>query len=326
MQRIIETVSEKGVLSLNRQKCAVIGCGFVGASIAFSLTESGMFSEMVLIDVNRDKAEGEAMDLSHGLPFASPMKIYAGDYSELKDCFLIIITAGTSQREGETRLDLVHRNVEIFKSIIPQITAVNSEAVILVVSNPVDILTYVTLKLSGFPPNRVIGSGTVLDTARLKYLLGERLGVDSRSVHAFIIGEHGDSELAVWSGANVSGIDIEDFCTISGNSNFGMIYNLYEDVKNSAYEVIAKKGATYYAIAMTVRRIAKAIIRNEHSVMPVSCYTDGHYGVSDVCIGIPAIVGENGIEKVLDIPLSKEENEQLLQSVSTLKNVLSDIL
>lgn len=326
MQRIIETVSEKGVLSLNRQKCAVIGCGFVGASIAFSLTESGMFSEMVLIDVNRDKAEGEAMDLSHGLPFASPMKIYAGDYSELKDCFLIIITAGTSQHEGETRLDLVHRNVEIFKSIIPQITAVNSEAVILVVSNPVDILTYVTLKLSGFPPNRVIGSGTVLDTARLKYLLGERLGVDSRSVHAFIIGEHGDSELAVWSGANVSGIDIEDFCTISGNSNCGMIYNLYEDVKNSAYEVIAKKGATYYAIAMTVRRIAKAIIRNEHSVMPVSCYTDGHYGVSDVCIGIPAIVGENGIEKVLDIPLSKEENEQLLQSVSTLKNVLSDIL
>lgn len=311
---------------MNRQKCAVIGCGFVGASIAFSLTESGMFSEMVLIDVNRDKAEGEAMDLSHGLPFASPMKIYAGDYSELKDCFLIIITAGTSQREGETRLNLVHRNVEIFKSIIPQITAVNSEAVILVVSNPVDILTYVTLKLSGFPPNRVIGSGTVLDTARLKYLLGERLGVDSRSVHAFIIGEHGDSELAVWSGANVSGIDIEDFCTISGNSNCGMIHNLYEDVKNSAYEVIAKKGATYYAIAMTVRRIAKAIIRNEHSVMPVSCYTDGHYGVSDVCIGIPAIVGENGIEKVLDIPLSKEENEQLLQSVSTLKNVLSDIL
>lgn len=311
---------------MNRQKCAVIGCGFVGASIAFSLTESGMFSEMVLIDVNRDKAEGEAMDLSHGLPFASPMKIYAGDYSKLKDCFLIIITAGTSQREGETRLDLVHRNVKIFKSIIPQITAVNSEAVILVVSNPVDILTYVTLKLSGFPPNRVIGSGTVLDTARLKYLLGERLGVDSRSVHAFIIGEHGDSELAVWSGANVSGIDIEDFCTISGNNNCGMIYNLYEDVKNSAYEVIAKKGATYYAIAMTVRRIAKVIIRNEHSVMPVSCYTDGHYGVSDVCIGIPAIVGENGIEKVLDIPLSKEENEQLLQSVSTLKNVLSDIL
>lgn len=311
---------------MNRQKCAVIGCGFVGASIAFSLTESGMFSEMVLIDVNRNKAEGEAMDLSHGLPFASPMKIYAGDYNELKDCFLIIITAGTSQREGETRLDLVHRNVEIFKSIIPQITAVNNEAVILVVSNPVDILTYVTLKISGFPPNRVIGSGTVLDTARLKYLLGERLGVDSRSVHAFIIGEHGDSELAVWSGANVSGIDIEDFCTISGNNNCGMIYNIYEDVKNSAYEVIAKKGATYYAIAMTVRRIVKAIIRNEHSVMPVSCYTDGHYGINDVCIGIPAIVGENGIEKVLDIPLSKEENEQLLLSVDTLKNVLSEIL
>lgn len=311
---------------MNRQKCAVIGCGFVGASIAFSLTESGMFSEMVLIDVNRNKAEGEAMDLSHGLPFASPMKIYAGDYNELKDCFLIIITAGTSQREGETRLDLVHRNVEIFKSIIPQITAVNNEAVILVVSNPVDILTYVTLKISGFPPNRVIGSGTVLDTARLKYLLGERLGVDSRSVHAFIIGEHGDSELAVWSGANVSGIDIEDFCTISGNNNCGMIYNIYEDVKNSAYEVIAKKGATYYAIAMTVRRIVKAIIRNEHSVMPVSCYTDGHYGINDVCIGIPAIVGENGIEKVLDIPLSKEEKEQLLLSVDTLKNVLSEIL
>lgn len=184
---------------MNKQKCAIIGCGFVGASIAFALMNSGLFSEMVLIDANRDKAEGEAMDLSHGISFVSPMKIYAGDYSDIRDCYMIIITAGAGQKPNETRLDLVHKNVAIFKSIIPEIVKVNKECILLIVSNPVDILTYTAIKLSGFPANRVIGSGTVLDTARLKYLLGRHLGVDGRSVHAFIIGEHGDSELAVWS-------------------------------------------------------------------------------------------------------------------------------
>lgn len=297
----------------------------MGATIAFALTQKSLFSELVLIDANNAKAEGEAMDLSHGLPFAHPMKVYAGDYSDISDCYLIIITAGTAQRPNETRLDMVHKNVEIFKSIIPQITKYNKEAIILVVSNPVDILTYCTIKLSGFPPERVLGSGTVLDTARLKYHLGQTLCVDSRSVHAFIIGEHGDSELAVWSSANVSGIDLEDFHGLCASCRDVSFNDIYREVRDSAYEVIERKGATYYGIAMAVTKIVLAIIRDEHSVLPVSGYINGHYGLDDVCIGVPSIVGSGGIEKVLDIPLDKEEKENLLKSVETLKGVIAEL-
>lgn len=310
---------------MNKQKCAIIGCGFVGATIAFALTQKSLFSELVLIDSNHAKAEGEAMDLSHGLPFAHPMKVYAGDYKDIADCYLIIITAGTAQRPNETCLDMVHKNVEIFKSIIPNITKYNNSAILLVVSNPVDILTYCTIKLSGFPAGRVLGSGTVLDTARLKYHLGQQLCVDSRSIHAFIIGEHGDSELAVWSSANVSGIDLEDFHGLCSSCREVSFNQTYENVRDSAYEVIERKGATYYGIAMAVTKIVLAIIRDEHSVLPVSGYVDGHYGLSDLCIGVPSIVGSNGIEKVLDIPLNEEENERLINSVKTLKKVISEL-
>lgn len=310
---------------MNKQKCTIIGCGFVGATIAFALTQKSLFSELVLIDSNHAKAEGEAMDLSHGLPFAHPMKVYAGDYKDIADCYLIIITAGTAQRPNETRLDMVHKNVEIFKSIIPNITKYNNSAILLVVSNPVDILTYCTIKLSGFPAGRVLGSGTVLDTARLKYHLGQQLCVDSRSIHAFIIGEHGDSELAVWSSANVSGIDLEDFHGLCSSCREVSFNQTYENVRDSAYEVIERKGATYYGIAMAVTKIVLAIIRDEHSVLPVSGYVDGHYGLSDLCIGVPSIVGSNGIEKVLDIPLNEEENERLINSVKTLKKVISEL-
>ena len=310
---------------MNKQKCAIIGCGFVGATIAFALTQKSLFSELVLIDSNHAKAEGEAMDLSHGLPFAHPMKVYAGDYKDIADCYLIIITAGTAQRPNETRLDMVHKNVEIFKSIIPNITKYNNSAILLVVSNPVDILTYCTIKLSGFPAGRVLGSGTVLDTARLKYHLGQQLCVDSRSIHAFIIGEHGDSELAVWSSANVSGIDLEDFHGLCSSCREVSFNQTYENVRDSAYEVIERKGATYYGIAMAVTKIVLAIIRDEHSVLPVSGYVDGHYGLSDLCIGVPSIVGSNGIEKVLDIPLNEEENERLINSVKTLKKVIPEL-
>ena len=310
---------------MNKQKCAIIGCGFVGATIAFALTQKSLFSELVLIDSNHAKAEGEAMDLSHGLPFAHPMKVYAGDYKDIADCYLIIITAGTAQRPNETRLDMVHKNVEIFKSIIPNITKYNNSAILLVVSNPVDILTYCTIKLSGFPAGRVLGSGTVLDTARLKYHLGQQLCVDSRSIHAFIIGEHGDSELAVWSSANVSGIDLEEFHGLCSSCREVSFNQTYENVRDSAYEVIERKGATYYGIAMAVTKIVLAIIRDEHSVLPVSGYVDGHYGLSDLCIGVPSIVGSNGIEKVLDIPLNEEENERLINSVKTLKKVISEL-
>ena len=293
---------------------------------SFSLMQSGLFSELVLIDANQQKAEGEATDLSHGLPFGRPMKIYAGTYDDLADCYLIIITAGAAQKPDETRIDLVNKNVKIFKSIIPEIVKRNTEGILLVVSNPVDILTYVTLKLSGFPTNRVIGSGTVLDTARLKYLLGEHLQVDSRSIHAFIIGEHGDSELAVWSSANVSGVDLNHFCELRGHYNhMEAMERIYTDVRDSAYEIIEKKGATYYGIAMAVRRICESIIRNEHSILPISSLICGHYGLEDVCMGVPTVVGRNGAETVLDIPLNGLEQRKLMASADALRKVLDGI-
>ena len=311
---------------VNIRKCAIIGCGFVGSSSAFSLMQSGLFSELVLIDANQAKAEGEAMDLSHGLPFARPMEIYAGSYDDLTDCGLIIITAGANQKPNETRMDLVNKNVGIFKSILPEIKKRNCEGILLIVSNPVDILTYAALKISGFPPNRVIGSGTVLDTSRLKYLLGQHLNVDSRSIHAFIIGEHGDSELAVWSSANVSGIDLDHYCELCGHYNhLDSMNQLYEGVRDSAYEIIEKKGATYYGIAMAVRRISECIVRNEHSILPVSSLIEGHYGIDGLCMGVPTIVGSHGVEKVLDIPLSPEEQQKLLASAETLKGVISTL-
>lgn len=311
---------------VNIRKCAIVGCGFVGSSIAFSLVESGLFSELVLIDASQDKAEGEAMDLSHGLPFARPMDIYAGGYNHLSDCGLVIVTAGANQKPNETRMDLVHKNVSIFKTIIPQIKDSGFEGILLIVSNPVDILTYVALKLSGFPENRVIGSGTVLDTARLKYLLGEHLDVDSRMVHAFIIGEHGDSELAVWSSANVSGIELNHYCEMCGHfKHMENMDKLYEDVRDSAYTIIKKKGATYYGIAMAVRRIAECIMRDEHSILPVSSLIQGHYGLNGICMGVPTIVGSSGVEKILDIHLSDEEKEKLAESADALEKVLRQI-
>ena len=307
---------------VNIQKAAVIGCGFVGSSTACDMMHTGVFSVLVLIVVNQDKAKGEAMDLSHGLPFARPMKIYAGDYSDLRECALIVITAGAAQKPDETRLDLVHKNVGIFRSIIPEIVKYNKEAVLLVVSNPVDILTYAAQKLSGLPSRQVLGSGTVLDTARLKYLVGEHLGVDSRSVHAFIIGEHGDSELAVWSGANVSGVDLDHFCELCGHTRHREnMERIYTDVRDSAYEIIEKKGATYYGIAAAVARIAQCIVRDEHSVLPVSTNLHGLYGVGDLCMSVPTVVGRRGAEKVLEIEMNDEERAEFRRSAATLEEV-----
>lgn len=247
---------------INNRKAAIIGCGFVGSASAFCLMQSGLFSELVLLDANRDKAEGEALDVAHGIPFARPMKIYAGDYDDIADAAIIIVTAGANQKPGETRLDLVQKNVGIFRSIIPEIAKRNFAGILLIVSNPVDILTYTAMKLSGLPEHRVIGSGTVLDTARFKYQLGEHLQVDPRSIHAFIIGEHGDSEIAAWSSANVSGIPIHDICEMRGFYNHeDAMKEIAETVKNSAYEIIAKKKATYYGIAMSVRRICEALVQ-----------------------------------------------------------------
>ena len=311
---------------INNRKAAIIGCGFVGSASAFSLMQSGLFSELVLIDANREKAEGEALDIAHGIPFARQMKIYAGDYDDIMDSAVIIVTAGANQKPEETRLDLVHKNVEIFKSIIPEIAKRDYQGILLIVANPVDILTYTALKLSGMPENRVIGSGTVLDTARLKYRLGEHLCVDSRSVHAFIIGEHGDSEIAVFSSANVSGIPLNRFCEMRGHfAHDESTRRIAEEVKDSAYEIIAKKHATYYGIAMSVKRICEAIVRDEKSILPVSSMMCGEHGISDVVLSMPSIVGKDGIETQVPISLSEEEENRLRESADTLKKVIGQL-
>ncbi len=311
---------------VDTRKAAMIGCGFVGSASAFALMQSGLFSELVLIDANHDKAEGEAMDIAHGLPFAGQMKIYAGDYDDIVDAAVIIVTAGAAQKPGETRLDLVNKNVNIFKSIIPEIAKRNYKGILLIVANPVDILTYTAVKLSGLPENRVIGSGTVLDTARLKYALGEHLEVDSRSVHSFIIGEHGDSEIVAWSSTNVSGIPVNDFCELRGHFNHEeAMRRIADDVKNSAYDIIEKKGATYYGIAMSVKRICECIMRDEKSILPISSMMHGEYGISDICLSMPTVVGREGVETRVPIQLNEQEESALSASAEQLSKVAAQL-
>lgn len=312
---------------MNIKKVGIIGVGQVGASIAFALMEKGIFNEIVLIDNNKEKAIGEAMDLSHGILYASSLsKIYAGEYKDLKDAALIIITAGAAQKEGETRLDLVKKNSAIMRSVINNIKPIGIEGIILVVANPVDILTHVAYKCSGLPINRVIGSGTVLDTARLKYMISEHLQVDSRNVHAVMIGEHGDSELPVWSGANISGVPLNEFCELRGHHNHeeGMA-KLYNSVRNAAYEIIKRKGSTYYGIAMAVTKIARCIVNDEKSMLPISVELNGTYNLKDVALSIPTILGKDGVELILELPLSNVEKDNLAKSASTLKKIIDEL-
>lgn len=308
----------------NVRKVAMIGCGFVGAACSFAIMQSGLFSEMVLIDADKNKAEGEALDISHGVPFAKPIKIYAGDYDNIKDASLIIVSAGANQKPGETRLDLVKKNISIFKSIIPEIKKRDFNGILLIVANPVDILTTAAQKLSGLPENKVIGSGTVLDTARLKYELGNHLNVDSRSIHAFIIGEHGDSEIAAWSSANVSGIPLNKFCEMRGHFNHAeAMKKIAQNVKNSAYEIIEKKRATYYGVAMAVKRICEAIIRDEKSILPISSLMRGDFGIEGISLSMPAIIGKDGVECLVPIQLNEEEISKLQKSAKTLQDILA---
>ena len=314
-------------MKVNSRKVAVIGCGFVGSSSAFALMQSGLFSEMVLIDADTKRAEGEAMDISHGISFARPMQIYAGNYDDITDAAIIVITAGANQKPDETRLDLIKKNAAIMKSIVGEIKKRDFGGILLIVSNPVDILTLIALKESGYPSNRVIGSGTVLDTGRFKYLLGEHLDVDSRSVHAFIIGEHGDSELAAWSNARIGGLKVNDFCELRGHFNHEQsMKKIFENVRNSAYEIIERKHATYYGIAMAVKRICEAIVRNEKSILPVSSLMTGEYGLNDVVLSIPAVVDETGVQKVIPIELNDEECTKLKDSANILKDIAKDYI
>ena len=313
-------------MKIDPRKAAIVGCGQVGASIAFRFLQQGLFSRLVLLDANRDKAEGEAMDLRDGLPYGAAMEITAGGYDDLADCALVVITAGANQKPGETRLDLIGKNTEILRSVLREITARQFGGILLVVSNPVDVLTYAAWKLSGYPRERVIGSGTVLDTGRLKQLLGAELRVDSRNIHAFIIGEHGDSELAVWSEANVSGLALEDFCRIRGQ-DLGREdrERLYREVRDSAYEIIRRKGATYYGIAMAVGRIAACIVKDERAVLPVSVALNGQYGMEGLALSLPSIVGREGVQEILEIPLSREEQAELEASAEQMREAIGTL-
>lgn len=308
---------------VNVRKAGVIGSGFVGAASAFAMMQSGLFSEIVLLDADRERAEGEAMDISHGVSFASPMKIYAGEYDDLKDASIIVITAGANQKPDETRLDLVHKNAEIMKAIVTEIKKREYQGILLIVSNPVDIMTHVAQHVSGFSENRVFGTGTVLDSARLRYRLGEHLGVDSRSVHAFIIGEHGDSEIAAWSSANVSGVPLHAMCEMRGHFNHeDNTEEIEEAVRRSAYEIIARKKATYYGIAMVVKRICQAVVRDEKSIFPVSSAIHGEYGLGEVVLSMPVIVGAGGVECHIPISLNEREIKRLCHSADTLREII----
>ena len=311
---------------INRRKAVIVGTGFVGASAAYALMLKSVFSELVLIDANMARAEGEAMDISHGLPYAHPMDIHAGTYEECADAYVIIITAGAAQKPGETRLDLIKKNAAIMRSIIGEIKKTDFEGILLIVANPVDVLTHVALMESGYPSHRVIGSGTVLDTARFKYELSRHLNVDARNVHGVIIGEHGDSELPVWSITNIAGIPINDFCAIRGYTNhYEGMKEIYESVRDSAYHIIERKGATYYGVATAIARICEVIVKDEHTMLPVSVELHGTYGLSGLALSIPSIVGKDGIEETLELTLNYEEKSKLLASAKTLKGIIDTL-
>lgn len=309
-------------------KIAVVGAGNVGSTIAYTLMMSGLVSEIVLLDINKDKAEGDAMDMNHGVSFVSPVRIIAGDYSDIKGSDMVIITAGANQREGEKRTDLLKRNADIFKDIIGNILRYcHDDTILMVVTNPVDILTYITYRMSGFSKHHVIGSGTVLDTSRLKYLIGENANIDTRNVHTYIIGEHGDSEVAAWSVTNVAGMSVEDYCAASCGCNSNNICKeeFYNKTKNAAYEIINKKGSTYYAIALAVKRIAECIIGDENSILTVSSMLEGEYGISDICLSVPTVVGSGGAERIVNIDFSDEEISGLRSSADTMKALAKEI-
>jgi L-lactate dehydrogenase len=307
-------------------KVAIVGAGFVGTTFAYSLIIRGLVSQIAIIDIDKERAEGEVMDLNHSLPFAYPVKIWSGDYSSCKGADIIVIAVDKGQKIEQSRLELAKGNFEIMKQIVPEITRYNQEGVLLIVSNPLDVMTYAALKLSGFPKNRVIGSGTILDTARLRYLLGEYLSIDSRNVHAYIIGEHGDSEVPIWSLANVAGMHIKDYCPICKVPyDLQRLNELFLKVKNAGYEIIRRKGRTYYAVASGMTKIVESIIRDENSVLTVSCYLQDYQGVSNICLSVPAIVNRQGIREIIELPLAEKEKAQFQASADTVKNVVNSL-
>ena len=310
---------------MENRKVVIIGDGAVGSSIAFALTIVSLVGEIVIIDINKAKAEGDALDLNHGMSLTSPKKIYAGEYKDVKDARIIILACGVGQREGETRLQLLERNKRVFDSVIDSMKPyLSKEAIVLVVSNPVDILAHYVYQKLDLPAPQVIGSGTVLDTARLKYLLSQDTGIDPRNIHAYVIGEHGDSEIAAFSVTSIAGLPVTKFCDKCGKckkKRMQNIVSMQDEVRHAAYEIIQKKGATYYGIAISTERILKAILNNEHSVLTVSTYLENEFDgqVSDVYLSLPVVLGQRGVERIIRPEYSKEEVEGLINSARVLK-------
>lgn len=310
----------------SKSKVAIIGAGFVGASTAFAMSLQQMATEVVLIDVNNEKAYGEALDINHGISFVGQMAVYSGDYSDVKDCDVIIITAGANRKPGETRLDLARKNVSIAKEITSNIMKHYNHGVILVVSNPVDILTYMITKWSGLPSGRVMGSGTVLDSSRFRYLLSKKLNVDVRNVHGYIIGEHGDSQLPAWSATHIAGQNIGEYSqTPGGIFTAEEKITIAEEVKKAGAEIIKNKGATYYAIAITVSAIVETLLKNQNTIRTVGSVIDGNYGIKDVALSLPSIVNSEGVQSIIPLVLSTEEEEALIASAESVRSVLNEV-
>ncbi|MBN2540102.1 MAG: L-lactate dehydrogenase [Bacilli bacterium] len=312
---------------MQSSKVVIIGTGFVGMSYAYSLVNQGAVEELVLIDINKDKAVGESMDLNHGLAFSPrKMKIYAGDYADCKDANLVVITAGVNQKDGETRIHLLNRNAQIMKAVVKNVMESGFSGIFLVASNPVDILTYVAWKESGLPSSRVIGSGTSLDTARLRYLISSKLNISVSNIHAYILGEHGDTEFVCWSNAFVGAKPILNVIEDMKEIDFEDLDKIYTDVKNAAYEIIQKKSATYYAIGMALVKITMAILNNENRILPISVLNEGVYAVEpDVYIGLPAVLNKDGVHHVVKMKLSAEEMVKLNRSANMLRSHLDEM-
>jgi L-lactate dehydrogenase len=309
------------------RKVVIVGAGDVGASFAYALLQSGMAESIVLIDARHELAEGQALDMSHGLPFVPPTVVRAGSADDYTDAAVIVITAGAKQKPGESRLNLMLRNAHILGQIMDEITGHESQAVVVVVTNPVDVLTYAALRRTGWPRNRIIGSGTVLDSARFRHLLSVHCGVDIRSVHAYILGEHGDSEVPIWSMTNLAGMSMDDYCPACQNcGDWSKERNrIVTEVRDSAYHIIDAKGSTCYAIGLALLRIVGAVLRNEHSVLTVSTLLDGEYGLKDVCLSVPCIVSQAGVEKIIEGKLTQEELVALHASASVIKERLIEL-
>ncbi len=307
-------------------RVAIVGAGNVGATLAYTLLLNGLAAEIVLSDVDRSKAEGEAMDLNHAVPFGRPTRIWAGDYADCTGAIVTVIAAGVGQRPGEGRLELVQRNVEVFRQVIPSIIDHNPNGILIIATNPVDVLTYIAWRISGLPAQRVIGSGTVLDTARFRHLLSRHFGVDPRSVHAFIVGEHGDSEVPLWSTANIAGMQLAAFSAAHGILHDQAILDeIFRETRDAAYCIIERKGATYYAVAAGLLRITEAILRDQSTVLPVSSLIEDYLGISDVCLSLPTVVDRSGVERVLQLALSPEEIEGLQASARVLQATLAEL-